>query len=207
MQLQHPFRVITPSVDGDVLQAVASIRTPLTAPQLTRLIPDRSRTGILLAADRLASQGLLQIDLIGRNRSYRLNDTHLLAGAVRAIAEARASFMNELRQLFVSSDAVYVALFGSAAAGTMGVDSDIDIAVIRHTDPPPHWDDRLAAAAERITLLTGNDARLIDIDETDVGRPEFAGLIDEIIANGITVHGDAAPLRAARNRGRHQRSA
>lgn len=200
MQLQHPFRAIAPSVDGDVLHVLASIHGALTIADLTRLISERSRTGIFLAAERLVSQGILLRDIVGRTRSYRLNDAHILAEPVRAIADARATLLDRLREIAGTLDASYVALFGSAATGTMTPESDIDIIAIRHPDHTADWDAQVAAAAGNITRLTGNDARIIDILESDLEAPEYASLLEEILAEGVTLSGDDRVVRAARNR-------
>ena len=208
MEIQHPFRVITNSVDGDVLQVLAPIRVRLTIADLARLIPDRSRAGIQLAADRLVSQGILKLDVIGRTRTYRLNEAHLLAATVRSIANARSDLIHELKKIAADLDASYAALFGSAASDRMTPGSDIDILVLRSVDTTPEREQLLAAARERISALTGNDARVLDVDAYDIGDPAYAALAKEILQHGVTLHGDRAVLRDALSaRKRHTGSA
>lgn len=207
MQIQYPFRALAPSVDGDVLQILGSIRAPLALADLARLIPERSRTGVALAAERLTSQGIVLRDVVGHTRSYRLNDDHLLATAVRMIADSRGQLLDRLKEITGELDASYVALFGSAATGRMTPESDIDILVIHSGDRAPDWDRQLSDAADKITRLTGNEARIVDLHETDLDAPHLTDFIDDVTDEGITLHGEAGQLRSPRNRRRYERSA
>ncbi|MFT3797739.1 nucleotidyltransferase domain-containing protein [Microbacterium sp.] len=201
MELQHPFRAITTSVDGDVLQVLASTHDEMTVSRLALLIPERSGPGIRLAADRLVDQGILRVRRIGRVRAYGFNDDHLLAPALRQIAQAKSLLVTRLQSVFNEAGTPLAVLFGSAASGEMNASSDVDILVVRPADADL-WDEKLADLTVQISRLTGNDARIIDIDVEDLTAEQYAPLIDDVVREGIALAGDLSELRARRDRRR-----
>ena len=67
--------------------------------------------------------------------------------------------------------------------------------------------DQLSDAADKITRLTGNEARIVDLHETDLDAPHLTDFIDDVTDEGITLHGEAGQLRSPQNRRRYERSA
>lgn len=199
MELQSPFRAISASVDGDVLQVLASSNDTMTVSRLAAMIPQRSGPGIRLAADRLVEQGVLLLAVTGRTRSYALNDEHLLSPSLRAIAGAKGLLLERLRTLTAEISTPVAALFGSATQGTMRADSDIDILVVR-ADDVPDWNERLDRLASAVTRLTGNDARIVDPHIDDLGTPAYEPLVSEILRTGIIFRGDRRVLTEAKSR-------
>src|SRR5258708_4110984 len=133
MDLAHPFSVVTPTVDGDVLQVLASAEASFTPPQIQALADRLSVSGVRKALARLTSAGIVTCEPIGQAFSYRLNREHLAAPHIVALARLRAELLDRMTALFGtwSESAEYAALFGSAATGQMRLDSDIDVFVVR----------------------------------------------------------------------------
>ncbi|WP_282945330.1 nucleotidyltransferase domain-containing protein [Cellulomonas endometrii] len=191
MLVQHPLEVVTPTVDGDVLAALARADAGFTSGELARLIPQHSVEGIRKVLNRLAAQGIVDGEQVGRAVQYRLNRDHLAAEAILALARQRATLLERLRGVLAawSPRPVYAALFGSAARGDMRVDSDIDLFVVRPDGDvdDARWEEQTGSLAAVVTRWTGNDARVLEMTEAEVragaaaGDPVLRSLLDEEI--------------------------
>jgi len=117
MQVQTPFAVVTPTVDGDVLAALAPVDTWLTVAEIHRVIGRHSEAGVRKVVARLERQGIVAGQTHGRTASYRLNRDHLAADAVLEIAALGERLKERIRDLVGHWDIppVCVVLFGSAA--------------------------------------------------------------------------------------------
>ncbi|RQP12009.1 MAG: nucleotidyltransferase domain-containing protein [Microbacteriaceae bacterium] len=200
MQLQHPFGIITPTVDGEVLTVLAASHAEYTVGDLMDLIPRRSYNGIRNVVDRLAAQGIVRTRDIGRTRSYALNDDHLLAPAVREIADVRRLLLRRLRSEVEAwgHPPLLGVLFGSAARSDMRVDSDLDVLLVRSADvDDERWQPSVAELTARATAWTGNDARIVDLDEEDLRSHAHRPLLVSVAREGLTFTGDAGLLARA----------
>src|SRR5664279_4823155 len=121
MEIQRPFAVITPTLDGDVLAALAGAEAWFTTGQLQRVVVGRSVQGIRLTLSRLAAQGIVDTDQVGQTRRYRLNADHIAAPAVMILANLRGELLQRIQHSVGNwpTTPVYVAVFGSAARGQM----------------------------------------------------------------------------------------
>ena len=194
MQFQSPLSAITPTLDGDVLTLLARVDSGFTIPQLTALLPERSREGIRKTLDRLVEGGLVSRRAIGRTGLYWLNRQHLLAQSVIDIATSRERFIDRLRRLLESWDPppVFAALFGSAATGTMRADSDIDVFLIRPDGVHPDtWSEQLDELVTEASAWSGNDVRplVFSLDQLP-GSSDSEPVIRDIITAGITILGN-----------------
>lgn len=173
MQIDRPFAAITPTLDGEVLRVLASTKgLPMTAPNIATVANTGSADGIRKALKRLTEQGILISDRVGHHDSYVLNDEHLLANALREIAWVKTRLLESLIAEFESWTVkpAYAALFGSAAYGKMAPDSDLDVFVVRRDeieDENLEWQDQLEDLSHKFTLRTGNDTRIIELDESE----------------------------------------
>jgi predicted nucleotidyltransferase len=198
MQLQSPMKVITPTVDGDVLTVLARAEQQFTIPTLASIIQSRSPEGIRQAMSRLVEQGIVHQQSIGRARVYALNREHLAAAAIVELADLSRILSRRIRAAIESwsEPPVYAALFGSAARGEMLPGSDIDLFILRDRPLTPLWDMQVAQLLEDITKWTGNDAQVFEtaVDEARAnGHPE--PVIDDILRDGVPVFGDTTALR------------
>ncbi len=200
MILQHPFQTVTPSLDGEVLHALARARETFTVTWLEMLLPARSPSGIRRVLERLVRQGVVDEIRIGRALGYRLNTDHLAAGPILALAALRDHLIERLRDDIAtwSEQPAYVALFGSGAGGNMSEGSDIDLFFLRPVDASPSFDDRVHELAARAQRWTGNPVHPLILDVAHVeehARSEV--VLSDIVETGIPIAGDSRALRRA----------
>lgn len=208
MRVQDPLGVVTPTVDGPVLQILAAADRAFTTSELARRV-DRSAAGVRLVLNRLAGQGIVDISQVGTTFAYRLNREHLAADAVIALAQLKAALFDRLRSDVATWEVRprLVAVFGSAARGDMDDDSDIDILVVGDQDIEPMYEqvDRLQ---HRVRRWTGNDCRVMVL-ETAVVEQHAADdpALGQIADQGVVVLGDPRWLRRQVRRGQLVRHA
>ncbi len=193
MLLQRPFATVTPTVDGDVLGVLAAGYDEYTVSRLASLIPERSANGIRKAAERLAEQGIVVTRDAGRTRTYSLNDAHLLAEPIRRIATVDDELIERLRSAVSlwADPPVLGAIFGSAARHEMRVDSDLDVLLVFPAGTSEPGRQRgVEELATQATMWTGNDARVIDLDEDDITSGSHRPLLEAVAREGVTFFGD-----------------
>lgn len=207
MQLNKPFATVTPTLDGEVLAALASAEVTFTISQVQRILGTASGEGIRKVLNRLSAQGVVLHDEVGRTHTYRLNAEHVAAQPIMALARLHATFLRRLEQQLAEWETAprYAAVFGSAATGRMTPDSDIDLFLVRATDSDDDtWDRRVTELARLVTAWTGNDGRIVEYAEDELRAAAAAGepLLDDVSAQGLTVAGTRAwfiaQLRPAR---------
>ncbi|WP_188491773.1 nucleotidyltransferase domain-containing protein [Williamsia phyllosphaerae] len=199
MQLNKPLATVTPTLDGDVLTVLASADVMFTISQIQRILTTASGEGIRKVLARLAVQGVVLHDRVGRTNTYRLNTEHLAAESIVALSRLNSTFLNRLEQHLGEWGATlrYAAVFGSAATGRMKLDSDIDLLLVRGADlGDVEWDWRVTELARRVTAWTGNDCRIVDYTDNEFRAAAVAGepLFRDVSAQGLTVAGTRAWL-------------
>lgn len=88
MQLQYPLRVITQSLNGDVLTILVGAQRAFTPSQLHALLQEYSEAGVRKSVKCLARQGLVWANPVGNAVLYELNRDHLTAPAVIELVNA-----------------------------------------------------------------------------------------------------------------------
>lgn len=169
MLLHSPLATVTPTVDGEVLAALAGAEDWFTVARLHLLIPSRSREGIRKALSRLAEQGVVDVLVAGTTHSYQLNHEHLAAPSIIALASLKAELLDRLRRHLEQWSPVptFAGVFGSAATNTMSASSDIDLFLLHPGADPSSWNDELDDLTARARRWTGNplNALVMTIDE------------------------------------------
>jgi predicted nucleotidyltransferase len=166
-------RVVTPTLDGDVLAVLARTEGAFTTGQVNRILSDFSEEGIRRVLVRLARQGIVHSERVGNAYAYSLNRDHLAAAAIIGLAgmqrELIGRIQNEMERWAIAPR--YAALFGSAANASMTVDSDIDVFLVRDdvvdTD---RWDEQISQIVEHVVRWTGNDTRPLEYTVKELGR-------------------------------------
>lgn len=196
MDLARPLTVVTPTVDADVLAVLAGATASFTGRQVHQVAGRHSERGVRNALQRLCSQGIVERERVGSSDRYNLNRVHLAAPHIEALAGLRSELLERLTSLFESWTvrAEYAALFGSAARGTMRLDSDIDVFVVRPGGigaDDERWVEQLAVLARAVTAWTGNDARVLELssDEVRTGLARGERVLADISAEGIVLYG------------------
>lgn len=198
MDFSHPLGVVTPTLDGDVLVALAGADEEFSGRQLHRVVGHGSEQGIRKAADRLVAQGIVHMRQMGRAKAYRLNRRHLAAPHIEGLAMARQELVARLRR---SVDAweitpAWALLFGSVARGEGTRYSDLDLLVIRRSDvdaDSSSWLEQLTDLEREAATWTGNEARIVEFGEAELDQG--VELIDGAIVTGIELFGSRRALR------------
>jgi hypothetical protein len=203
VQLDRPLQVITPTVDGDVLTALARPDAAFTGRGLHRVMGRHSADGVRRALERLAGQGIVDVAVVGPSKLYSLNRDHLAAPYIAGLTTLREQLVDRLRQRFAAwyAPSAYAALFGSAVGGQMRADSDVDVFVVRPDETAPGdggWASQLAELAHDGSRWTGNDLRIFEMSvaEARVGRVKDKHVLQDVSEHGICVAGPEDFLRA-----------
>lgn len=172
MDFSAPYRIITPTLDGPVLRALAGVETPLTRGQVVSLVRDASEAGVRKVLARLVAQGIVIEDRIGSRYTYHANREHLLWPSVAGIFAARDLLAERVRALTAGWDVPVVSaeLFGSVADGTAAEDSDVDVLILRfplESGDQHTWDRQIDELHDHVARWTGNacDVAVLGLDE------------------------------------------
>lgn len=207
MDLRRPLRVITPTLDGDVLGLLAGGELKLTGREIGRRI-GASQEGVRQTLDRLVRQGIVLRERAGNAYLYQLNRQHLAAPCIEQLASLRLQLIGRLRQVIEAwrIPPAAAVLFGSAARGDAEQTSDIDILLIRRARidaDEPLWREQVVELESLATALTGNDTRVTEYSNDEVERLRGTEpLLEAAGAEGIELFGSMKSLRRRKRRGR-----
>lgn len=197
MDFKRPLAVVTPTLDGDVLAALARARASFTGREVHRLVGRASEEGIRKALRRLVRQGIVVAQPAGRAILYEFNREHIAARHIEGLANLLQSIIDQTTLVVGEWDPppAIVALFGSVAEGTAGPESDLDLLVVRPDGldvDAPEWRGQVDDLCERLTRSTGNDARLLEfgLEELVSADGPTDALLEEVAQTAIVVAGD-----------------
>jgi predicted nucleotidyltransferase len=199
MDFGRPLQVVSPTLDGDVLVVLAGAVEAFSGRRIHQLVGHGSEPGIRRAAERLVGQGIVLRHQAGRANLYRLNRDHVCAEAIELLAQARSQLISWLREEIASWRVrpSYAALFGSAARGQAGPDSDLDLLVVRSTgvgEDSTTWTEQLATLERSASSWTGNDARIVELAEHELGQAK--PLLGRVLADGVELFGSLQGIRS-----------
>jgi predicted nucleotidyltransferase len=195
VDVSRPYAAITNGLEGEAITVLAGTVKPLTGRQIARMARHGSDRGVRLALNRLAKQGLVDVIEARPALLYRLNREHIAGPIAEALAGLRAELVRRMRDEISSwpLKPVHASMFGSAARGDGGPDSDIDLLIVRPggTDAEdPAWEGQLSHLADKVRAWTGNHAGISAVDERDVLAGDVsATLIDEILRDAVPLAG------------------
>ena len=186
---------VTPTLDGDVLQVLATHDVSFTAGQVRRVLNNFSEEGIRKVLARLQAQGVVLVERVGNVSAYRLNSAHLAAPPIIALAGLFSTFLKKLEETLETWEPQpkYAAVFGSAVRGTMSTDSDIDLLLVGQR-MSPEWESLVHQLAARVTSWTGNDARIVEYSVEELGSARSEPVLQDVLAHGLTVAGSRSWL-------------
>ncbi|HEX6688850.1 MAG TPA: nucleotidyltransferase domain-containing protein [Solirubrobacterales bacterium] len=200
MDFAHPLRVVSPTLDGDVLVVLAGAEEEFSGRRIHRLVGHGSEPGVRKAVERLVDQGIVLRRQAGQANLYRLNRQHVSAEAIELLAEARSQLIAWLQEAIGSWEVTprSAALFGSAARAQAGPDSDLDLLIVRLSrvsEEDDTWQSQLGSLQRSATAWTGNDARIVELGEEELAQ---AGpLLTEVVRDGLALFGSLDVLRDA----------
>jgi len=197
MDVARPHAVIVNDLDAEVLRVLATAGSPMNARQIWRIAGRGSEKGIRTAAQRLDRLGVITASRVGASDVYVLNDEHLAAAAIRALAGMRGALIDRIRRAVGDwkRTPVNVSLFGSAARGDGDAQSDIDLLVVRPDSVVPDdetWRRQIDDLSSQILRWTGNHAGVLELSERELraaGRRDGHRPLDELRRDGIDIAG------------------
>lgn len=196
MDLAQPLSSLIPSIDADVLTVLARTEAPLTGRRVAALARRGSQPAVQAILDRLVDHGIVLAQPAGPSVLYTLNRDHLLADAVLFAVAARETLLARLREQIDDWPvaAVHTSLFGSAARGEAGPESDLDILVVRRDDvtgDDPAWAAQLADLERLVVSWTGNHLAWFETDRSGLAKATSDGepLLDSLRVDGIHLTG------------------
>lgn len=189
MDVTTPYADLMPGLEGPVLEVLAGTTRPMTGRQVQRLARRGAVSGVAAALDRLVVSGLVLAEPAGRATLYRANRDHLAWPIVEAAVGLRLSLLRHLATTIGAwtNRPQQAKLFGSVARGDGGVDSDIDLLLVRDGAASEEWERQVESLTTQIRGWTGNDAQVIDVDSRTWERmaQETDPLVDSVTADGI----------------------
>jgi predicted nucleotidyltransferase len=128
-----------------------------------------SESGVRKVLARLGAHGLVHVSEAGQARLYTANREHLAWPAVEILCSLRLTLLDRLREQIGSWQVPprAAALFGSAARGDGGLDSDIDVLLVRPDgvgEADEVWREQVDALRDRVESWTGNRCQLYEVD-------------------------------------------
>lgn len=195
MDLSRPYSAVVPSLDGDVLVVLAGTSQPLSGREVARRARRGSQRGVLTVLDRLVEQGLVTRQAAGGASLFALNRDHVAAGSVVALAGLRAELLRRIQDEVRGWTAgpLLAAVFGSFARSDGGLDSDVDVLVIRPAAVADAalWTSQLDRLGESIRRWSGNHAGLVELSERELPRlrKQRPPIVAELLRDAFVVHG------------------
>jgi len=200
VDVSRPYTAVSPSLDGEVLRALAGTTMLQTGRQVAHLTGRSSHSGVLDVLNRLTEHGLVTRVELNRAYLYALNREHLAAPAVIALAGLRAELFDRIRDELGTwpISPVHASLFGSTARGDGDTHSDIDLFVVRPATIPeedPRWREQLDGLADKIRGWTGNRASILEKPETELAQLQAEGrpILAELRSDAIVLSGSDIP--------------
>lgn len=173
MDLSSPISSVIPSAHGAVLAVLARTHEPLSGRQVAALTNGRFgqwRVNEVLGA--LADAGVVLRESRPPAKLYRLNRDHVAAGGIEALADQWEVLLSRLRAEVagwkIPVEAAW--LFGSAARGEAGPDSDVDLLLLkppasehRGSKAEDSWQAQLDTLTEHVHAWTGNSCEVLEL--------------------------------------------
>ena len=192
MNLSHPYKSVSPALDGEVLNVLTYTDLPLTGRDIARLAGRKSHSGVQSVLRRLVHEGIVHRQEAGSSLLFRLNREHVAAPAIESLAGIRGELISRITMLVEtwSPSPVHVSLFGSFARGDGTSESDIDVFVVRPegvNDDEPNWVEQVDHLRTAIQRWTGNVVDISEVSAADLSRlahdrpPIVANLLDDSV--------------------------
>jgi predicted nucleotidyltransferase len=201
VDVSRPYTAVSPRVDGDVLRVLAGTELGLTGREVAALTGRPSHKGVLDSLHRLTAHGLVKRVPLNRAYLFTLNRDHIAAEAVELLMALRPKLFKLIEEALDGWQIppAHVSVFGSAARGDGGLDSDIDLLIVHSPDAADdeRWQAQVDALRDRIEAWTGNRANIVERSEAQLAKlaRQQRPIVDELRSDSIVVAGrDVATL-------------
>jgi predicted nucleotidyltransferase len=195
VDLAEPASVIAAPGTAAILRVLVHADDTFTIHQLG-VLAGVSNSYAAKSVAQLAEHGLVLVEQRGTAKLVRLNREHLAADAVSQLVQLHGRLRDLMSAEFAawSIPPVHASLFGSAARGDGGTQSDLDILLLRadqlDTDDP-QWTDQLFRTANRLRAATGNAVSWFELTMEDLRRAAAANepIIEDWMQDSATLYG------------------
>jgi predicted nucleotidyltransferase len=204
MDFARPVQAVIPGAQGRILAVLVETSAELNLRALARL------SGVSLAQASRVLPGLVSLGMVERREvppatMFRVVPDHVAVRALMKLARARDLVLGELGELAakLSPAPASVIVFGSLARGEAGVESDIDVVVVRPAavgEESEPWRHEVEAWRRAVRRLAGNAVEIVEVGEGEVGRllRSRRPLWRDVVRDGVVVYGmPLVELRAA----------
>ncbi|RLE26715.1 MAG: hypothetical protein DRJ50_00285 [Actinobacteria bacterium] len=195
MDFVRPIEAVIPGAQGRILAVLVETTAPLNLRTLARL------AGVSAAQASRVMPGLVDLGLVERyevppSSQFLLARSNVAAQAVIELARSQetASERIGLAAASMPTPPESVIVFGSFARDEAGVDSDIDVVVVR-SDSIDEEDDEWAAALEawrdEARAVIGNPVEVVEVSLSEARAKLRSGteFWRNVHRDGLTVHG------------------
>lgn len=204
MDFARPVQAVIPGAQGRILAVLVETSAELNLRTVARL------SGVSLAQASRVLPGLVSLGMVERRdvppaALFRVVPEHVAVRAVAGLSRARDVVVGELGQLAakLSPRPVSVIVFGSLARGDAGVESDLDVVVVRPAgvgEESEAWRRGIEGWRQKVGRLSGNAVEIVEVGEGEIGRllRSRRPLWRDVMIDGVVVYGaPLAELRAA----------
>jgi predicted nucleotidyltransferase len=163
MDLDCPLADMIPGSRGQLLATLAQLEAPVTVRALARYAGVAPQTALNVVND-LSGAGLVTAQRAGSAQMVALNRDHVLAEPLLSLSRTRARLIQRLTGELAAWPLLAGAwLFGSAARGTGGRQSDIDLLLVAEASTQTAlWAEVTERLVDHVMSWTGNQAQLVE---------------------------------------------
>lgn len=166
MDHTNPLAVVTPSLDGPVLLALAATTGAMSGADVHRAAGTGSSDGVRRVLARLVVQGIVVAETYRHATLYRLNRDHVAVPWIIELTRVRSTIVDRTRDAVTKWPIApaHASLFGSFVRGEADASSDIDILVVSESVDPEDdvWVEQVDRLAGLVRAWTGNRAHILD---------------------------------------------
>lgn len=195
MDPANPLRSLAPTVDADVLFALARTHKATTG-AATAQRAGRSYAQVRHCLHRLVDTGLVLAADHGNSVSYQLNRAHVLAPVVEAAAWATSEVEARIAQQAQgwTVPAAAVVLLGPFARRDGDGTGDVHLLLVRPDEvgeDDPAWTAQRHDLTREIRRWSGNDARVVERSMTDLVAAAASGedVVVDLRRDGVVLVG------------------
>lgn len=187
MDLSNPAATVLPPVTARILDTLNGTSLPLSGREIHRIAGQGSVAGVWRELSRLEAQGIVTAFRRPRLTHYMANREHLTWPAIEQLLGLRSAVVDFLRSDISGwpIPPIHASIFGSAARGDGGSESDIDLLLVREDSlalaQVEQWDAQLDQLRTRVFERTGNRCQTFGI--TRARFREYVQAADPLVAS------------------------
>jgi len=165
MNLAEPYDLAMSRSTADVLRVLIGAEVAFSIRQVAR-IAEVSVPQAMRVVNHESDRGLVLVEQAGRSRMCRFNRDHLAANAVVELITLQERMIHAVEDEISSwvIKPMHSSLFGSGARREGGIESDLDVLIVRPQKTPEHqWEEQKYSSGLILRKKTGNAISWFDV--------------------------------------------